>query len=176
MHQQGLGFATSNHTDGRGLRQQQGLDLLRWMSSWGTWGHCRSLGASSSRKNCLIASSSRRGCASYTERGVNGAIANPITRCCPIHRLEEALNLINRGSTARSNWLVARSVGSGVAAYRPDNNREASSRGSGEVQDDVSQREVMGHIDTIYRSNEPMYADAPRTLSGENAPKIRRTR
>ena len=68
--------ATSTHTDGRGLRQQQGFDLLRWMSGWGTWGHCRSLRASSSRKHCLIASSSRRVCAPCTARGSNGARAS----------------------------------------------------------------------------------------------------
>ena len=68
--------ATSNHTDGRGLRQQQGLDLLRWMSRSRTWGHCRSLRASSSRKRCLIASSSRRGCAPVAASGNNGARAS----------------------------------------------------------------------------------------------------
>ena len=36
-------------------------------------------------------------------------------------------------------------------AHRPASKREASSRGS-------SQRVVIGHIDTAYRSNEPIYA------------------
>ena len=43
-------------------------------------------------------------------------------------------------------------------AYRPASKREASSRGSRELQGHFSPRVVFGHIDTPYRSNEPMYA------------------
>ena len=44
-----------------------------------TWGNCRSLRASSSRKHCLIASSLRRGYAPRTARGRNGARASTCT-------------------------------------------------------------------------------------------------
>ena len=43
-------------------------------------------------------------------------------------------------------------------AYRRASKREASSRGSRELQGHFSPRVVFGHIDTPYRSNEPIYA------------------
>ena len=52
------------------VRQQQGLDLLRWWM--GIWDPNRSRRASSSRRHSLIASSAKRECARIIVRGNNG--------------------------------------------------------------------------------------------------------
>ena len=62
----------------------------------------------------------------------------------PAHMLEKAVELLN--SDGREHVRPTPRE-----AYRPANKREASSRGS-------SQLVVIGHIGTVYKSNEPIYA------------------
>ena len=77
------------------VRKQQGLDLLRCLLLRGIWDPNRSRMASSSRRSSLTASSAKRECARIIVRGNNGG-GKKLTLSGPAHKLEKALQLVNR--------------------------------------------------------------------------------
>ena len=78
------------------VRKQQGLDLLRCLFLRGIWDPIRSSLASSSRRSSLTLSSRQQECARIIVRGNNGAKAKKLTLSGPAHKLENALQLVNR--------------------------------------------------------------------------------